>query len=88
MLIKHNCTLLSRLTALRSRFTDKSTTQPRHSLIRPDVVISGSWQSAGDVYPLGRIEGKVECRRLFMSAEARVDEIASTTDIIHFENNT
>lgn len=86
--MKHNFTLLSRLTAMRGLFTDKSATSPRHSLIGPDVLIPGSWKSAGDVYLLGRIEGAVECSRLFMSAEARVDAIASTTDVIRSENNT
>jgi len=88
LLIKHSCVKLSRLSALRSLLAKRSTKSSLHSLIGSDVVISGSLKSAGDVYLRGRIEGKVECCRLFMSEEARVCEIVSTTDIILFEKNT
>jgi len=88
LLIKYNCAKLSCLSALRSLFAKKSTTSPLQSLIGSDVVISGRLKSAGDVYLLGRIKGKVECCRLFMSEEARACEIVSTTDIILSEKNT
>jgi len=84
----HNCKFFSRLAALRNLFTDKFSTLSHHSLIGPDVIISGNLNSVGDIYLLGRIEGKIECRRLFMSEEARVDEIALTTDVIYFSYNT
>ena len=83
LLFKHICALLSRLTALRRLFADKSTTSSRHNFIGPNVVILGGLQSADDVYLLG----KVECSRLITSNEARVDEIVSTTDMKLFKDN-
>ena len=50
-------------------------------------MILGGLQSADDVYLLGKVEGKVECSRLFTSNEARAGEIVSTTDMKLFKNN-
>jgi cytoskeletal protein CcmA (bactofilin family) len=84
----HNRKFFNRLAAQCKLFIDKSSTSSHHSLIGPDVVISGNLNSAGDIYLLGRIDGEIKCRGLFMCDESRVDEIALNTDKIYFAHNS
>jgi cytoskeletal protein CcmA (bactofilin family) len=51
-----------------------------HSVIAPDLVITGSLRSQGDVYLLGTIQGSVECRRIFVEPGGVLDGPICTTD--------
>lgn len=52
----------------------------QHSVIAPDLVITGSLRSQGDVYLLGTIQGSVECRRIFVEPGAVLDGPIIATD--------
>jgi cytoskeletal protein CcmA (bactofilin family) len=43
------------------------------TLIAADLVLKGSMRSTGDVYLLGRVDGDIECDRIFLSGTGAVD---------------
>ena len=68
---------------LRSLFAEKPEILSSHCVIGHNVVIRGSLRSEGDVYLSGKVQGKIECRRLFITKEGGFGHCDPLTEIIH-----